>query len=157
MIWTPERQAIARIEAQRWVGTPHRDRIAKLGIGIDCINYVYEILIAAGIVDRQPLGYYNTRVGLHDASDRLKRALTQCLRVEELAPVGREFGDIVVFQTGEFSGHCGIIIDGDIWHALANRTVTRSQFNEWASKVACLLRITAEGLTGVPSEASKLI
>ena len=158
MIWTPERIAAAQTEAHRWHGTPHRDRMALPGIGIDCINYVYEILIAAQILERAPLGYYNTRVGLHDGNDRLKRAFKECATVLEQPASDPQFGDIVIFKTGAFSGHCGIVLTGgDIWHSLAGRTVTRSNFAEWIPKIDCLLRIEQEGLIGVPMEAAKKI
>lgn len=157
-IWTTERQAIARKEAARWIGTPHRDRLAKLGIGIDCINYVNEILIATEIVPRAPIGHYNTIIGLHEPSDRLKRAIKLCVECDDYpATTAPEFGDIVIFKTGKFSGHCGIIIDGAICHSLANRTVTQSLFAEWQHEIDCFLRIKAIGLIGEPHIAGKEI
>lgn len=155
-VWNDETRNLARTEAQRWLGTPHRDRIARVGVGIDCINFVYEVLAAAGVAERKELGSYDTNVGLHEAVYKLKRAVLTCLDCEEMPPNDPQFGDIVIFKEGAFSGHAGIIIDSDVWHALAGRCVTRSLYGDWQRKVECLLRIKSLGLKGEPAEAAKL-
>jgi cell wall-associated NlpC family hydrolase len=155
-IWTNERKQIARTEAQRWIGTPHRDRIAIVGVGIDCINFVYEVLIAAEILERRTIGGYNTRIGYLEKTEKLKRAFKHCAHVKELPPGDPQFGDIVIFSEGKFSAHSGIVIDGSIWHSLAQRTVTMSTFEEWQKHIDCLLRITEIGLKNEPMEGAKL-
>lgn len=155
-IWTPERQKIARETARKWRGTPHRDRVATVGMGIDCINFVYEVLIDAGILERREIGFYNTRVGLHETTEKMKRAFKMCARCEEHSPDDPQFGDIAIFKEGKFSAHSAIVIDGSLWQSLSQRTVLESHYAAFQRHIDCLLRITECGLIGEPSEAAKL-
>lgn len=151
-VWTEERMHLGRREAARWIGTPHRDRLARIGVGIDCINYVYAILIAAGVVEWKEIGGYNTSVGFKETTHRMKNAFKACVQCVEIQPTEPvQFGDVIVFKEGRFAAHGGFYADGKIWHALARRTVTANVFGEWLPLVDCFLRITAIGLIGEPS------
>jgi cell wall-associated NlpC family hydrolase len=155
-IWTPDRIAIARAEAESWLGTRHHNRLAIKGVGVDCIKFVYEVLIAAGILERAELGGYATTIGLHETTHKLKRAFKSCARVLEVPPVDPQFGDIVVFKEGKFSAHTGIVIDGRIFHALSNNVVTASNFVEWGRHLDCFLRVESIGLIGDPMAAAQI-
>ncbi len=156
-IWTPERQALARAEAKSWLGTPHKDRLNIKGVGVDCINFVYEVLIAAGVLERALLGGYDTIVGLHEVTHKLKNAFKACAKLDEFPIDDPQFGDVVIFQEGKFSAHSGIYLDGMIYHALAGGVVTASLYAEWRRRLDSLLRFTETGLQAEPSEAARLM
>jgi len=147
-LWTPERVEQARKTLNEWHGTPHHDNMAIIGLGIDCINLVAEVLFDSGILERKKFGGYKTTHGMHSVSDRLARALDEALHVIPVDfsnPDGWRFGDIWIFQTGERSGHCAFYADGEIWHSLARRRVTRTQATIWSRELEKVFRITATG------------
>lgn len=144
-IWTPERQAIALATLNRWHGTPHRNRAATLGVGIDCAQLVNEILIDAGIVERIELGAYDVVDGLHNQSHRLAKAIERLLNVEQVSKDSPEFGDIAIYRTGTRSGHCGFYAGARIWHSLANVGVTHGQYKIWRNQIEFMYRLTDYG------------
>ena len=155
-IWTPERQAVARAEANSWLGTSHHNRLKIKGVGVDCIQFVYEVLIVAGILERAELGGYATTVGLHETTHKMKKAFKFCAQVRELAPNDPQFGDVVAFKEGKFSAHTGLIIDGRIFHALSGGVVTASNYVEWSRHIDCFLRFESTGLIGDPMTAAQM-
>lgn len=150
MIWTPERRKAALAAAERWHGTPHHDRMAEPGVGIDCMNLVVEILRGAGVLPQFDLPYYDTREGLFQWSDRLKFAFLKCGHCAEADKRVPEFGDVAVFKTIRVSGHCAFVTGPELIHAIGNRQVTRSRYTAWQQRIDCLLRFTATGLKADP-------
>ena len=165
MIWTPERAALARASCQMWEGTPHVDRIAKVGVGVDCIKLVHEILVGAGVIEWREFTGYDVRAGMHSYSDRLRRILCHVLHCDCL-PGNTEpllFGDVLVFTTGRRSGHVGFYehigapeVAGYIWHALAGHWVTKSDIKLWRSEIDSVIRLTQVGWKNDPSTAVNL-
>src|SRR5438045_9745250 len=70
VLWTRARQQLAQESLARWYGTPHKDRIAIVGVGIDCINLCNEVLVDSGVVPRRPFPSYDLVEGQHSYSDR---------------------------------------------------------------------------------------
>lgn len=146
-IWTPERQAAARREAEEWRGTPHFDRMKSKGVGVDCINFVAAVVQASGIWPTFTMPGYSTRTGLGRSENVIERILLKLCHCE---PVGEteewQFGDIVIFTVGRQSNHVGIFLDGFIWHSMARHLVEpmpvhRSTFEA----VQGVLRLTGDG------------
>lgn len=145
-VWTPERQAVAVATLAKWHGTPHRDRLAIVGVGIDCAQLINEVLVDTGIVERIDFGAYDVVDGLHTQSHRLARAVEKLLHVEQVSKDKPEFGDIAVYRTGTRSGHCGIIgRNNHVWHSLARIGVTHGQFRLWRHEVEFLYRLAEVG------------
>ena len=149
-IETPHSTALdndaALTEARRWIGTPHANRMAVVGIGIDCIHYVREIMVAGGVCDRFTVPHYSDRLGQGLESNFMERLLMACFFVE-LVPKDEEpqDGDIIIFKVGRQSNHCGMFFAGEVWHAVARSWVKNDPLEHWRDKVQSFLRITALG------------
>jgi cell wall-associated NlpC family hydrolase len=151
MIWTEERIALAKASLNKWRGTPHVDRMAEVGKGVDCINFVKEILVDAEIIEPVQLIRYSTRDGMHSQSDRLKDEVAAALHCKEISPGAIEFGDIIIFKNGQgVSAHCGIFADESVWHSLVKRGVSCHPFKLWRHKVDCVLRVEKRGFQNKP-------
>lgn len=117
-IWTPERQARALAEAEFWRGTRHRNRIASVGVGIDCIRFVVRVLVAAGVVDDATIPTYQTAEGLASQRSKLAEAFARALDVERI-PVAEwepQFGDLCLWAVGGNSNHVAICLGASAWH-----------------------------------------
>lgn len=156
IVWTPSARELAMRSLHKWHGTPHKNRLNIPGIGIDCIKLVAEVLVDSEIVNRLPYGSYSVEHGLFEPSDRLQKVIECAFHVERVAIAEHHFGDIPIFRTGKRSAHMGFLDDENIWHALANRSVTHSNFNLWSRDVDVLYRITARGWKNNPQVAIKL-
>lgn len=144
-VWTEERIRIAREEMKRWQGTPHANRIAIRGKGVDCIKFVMAVCCAAGIVPHTEFYGYDVTAGMWKESSALQETMLRCLHAEWVTD-SFKFGDIFVLKTGRRSGHCGIYTaDGFVWHALGKRCVTRSDYSLWRREIVGMVRIIKEG------------
>lgn len=141
-IWTPERKELAIATLKKWHGTPHRDRLAIVGVGIDCAQLINEVLIDSGIVQRIELGAYDTADGLHNVSHRLARAIELLLHVQRVSTDNPEFGDIAIYKTGTRSGHCAFITGREVFHSLAGVGVTHGQYRLWRHQIEFVYRLT---------------
>lgn len=147
-IWTENMKSLGLAEAERWLGVPHRNRMADIRIGIDCIHYVSEICVAAGLMDRQQLPEYDVNMGVAKVSTLLENAMIAKLHVEGFDSTNHEpeFGDVVVFDTGGlFSAHCGWYTGKHLYHSLAKRCVTRSEWKHWQHKAKIFVRFYSKG------------
>lgn len=151
MIWTDERKALARASVAKWLGTPHRPRMATPGVGVDCAALVFEIMIDSGICERMELGAYMHGSGLFTASYEQKQIFVESFFMSEYPPEEMEFGDIVIFREGWFSAHCAIVIDSHIVHAMSDRLVTKSNVAEWKKRFAAMLRFEEIGFREEPT------
>lgn len=155
-VWIKERREAALAEAASWMGTPHRDRMAVRGQGVDCIRFVFEVLIAAPIVSRRELPPYSTMIGYGKESRSLQDSLLaafHCVEFDyEQSEEEPQFGDIIVFKNGDQSAHCGWFSSGQLYHALARRCVTRSEWKHWAPRAKSIIRIYALGWRGEEEE-----
>jgi hypothetical protein len=151
-VWTPERQQRARAEAQRWAGTKHVNRLAVHGAGIDCVNLVSEILIAAGLIERRRMPFYDERLGSLRSRNVIEDILTGHLHAESIpAAAGGQFGDIVVCQCGRQTNHVGILIDGMMWHVPGRGRVGPEAWETWRPRTQNLVRIVGIGYKADPA------
>lgn len=157
MIWTSERQQLAIESLHTWKGTKYGHRIAVPGVGIDCVHLVGEVLIAAGIVERRTFGGYSVDEGVVTTSTKLREAFMATLHLELVDPDAPEFGDIIDFDNGTgVTAHCAIYENGNVWHSLSGRGVTKSDYAVRRRRVAALMRITQEGYRMNPEAATLL-
>lgn len=151
-VWTPEVRAKAEASLLKWHGTPHHNRIAIPGVGVDCIQFVYEVLVDAGIIDRCHFSGYDLTAGMGSVSHSLKQMVKRSIHVIEV-PKPAEFGDIAIFKTGRRSAHVAFYAGGDdLWHSLGHRQVIKSPFGQWSREIDCGLRITAPGFLVRPDK-----
>lgn len=156
MIFPPDVQALARASCARWRGTPHRNRIAIKGGGIDCIRFIAEVLIDAGVVDRRPLPSYPLSWGVASPESRMGLVMAQMMDVERI-PVSDwtpAFGDICIFKVGSQSNHCGIVIDGEVWHVSRNHAVGPEGLEHCRPRLQEALRIRRPGWTREPGSVN---
>jgi len=150
MIWTVERIQQAEATCAKWHGTPHRDRVAIVGAGIDCVMFVNEILADAGIIERVEFPAYPIADGIHEPSHRLAKAIENFLHVESATLDAAQFGDIGVGVTGQGrSAHILFVGNGRVWHSLAGVGVTHGKYNVWKSHISRLYRINGEGVNSL--------
>lgn len=151
--------AAAALEcAERWHGTPHRDRMAKVGVGIDCIHFVREVMIAGGISEPFDCPYYLPRWGVGRDNNVMERLLLRCFEAE-LVPYHMEpvqDGDVLIFQVGRQSNHCGIVIGGQCWHSQAKYVVHPIPMTpELLCRLQAVVRLTACGPRFRPEELTQ--
>lgn len=138
----------ARECAKLWLGTPHHDRMAKVGAGIDCIHFVREILIAGGMTDPFKCPYYLPRWGIGRGNNVLERLLLKCYDAA-VVPFGKPLknGDIFIFAVGKQSNHCGIVLDGECWHSQARHVVHPMKITpDILERLQSVVRIKKPGL-----------
>jgi hypothetical protein len=150
-LWTDERQDRARATCRKWGGTPHVNRLALVGEGIDCIHFVAEVLIDAGIIERKKLPFYDERLGSLRSHNIIEDLLLAHLHAERLPPDSPAFGDLVVTTVGRQTNHLGIYIDGAMWHVPGKGRVGPEAWADWRPRVQGLVRITEPGYSSDPA------
>lgn len=144
--WTPERLALARIELEAWAGTPHRNRVAIKGQGVDCIRLVCQVLFAAGIVPEPPrFPYYDERLGVLRARNIIEDILVAHLHASSQDTSTPKPGDIIVCNCGRQTNHVGLYLDGQMWHVPGKGMVGPEPWDTWAPRTQSLVRIHATG------------
>lgn len=147
-LWTPERRETARASCRAWAGTPHHNRIAVPGQGIDCINFVFEVLAAAGVVERFRLPRYQENLGVLRERNIMERLILDYFHAAAVpAPKESlpEFGDVAVWRCGMQSNHIGIVVDGEAWHVAGKSRVGPEAWPNVRKDLQSLLRFTASG------------
>jgi hypothetical protein len=140
-IWTEKRKALALAEAERWRGVAHQPNMAVFPTGIDCINYMNEIMVAAGIYERRPIPEYKFETE-PEPEDLIETELEKHFHVE-LLDMSHEvqFGDVAVFRKGvKLNGHCGFLDGVNCYQSLGGHIVTKSRWQHWRHKAKLLVR-----------------
>jgi cell wall-associated NlpC family hydrolase len=153
-LWTPEVQALGLAEAQRWHGTQHRDRMAKVGVGIDCLYFVREILVAAGLLPSWRFPFYKPAWGVGRDFNVMERVFLKCCHARVLDD-GEPWldGDILVFSVGRQSNHVGMILGGQVWHSVAARGVENVDLDHSITDaMQSVLRLVEPGFISRPEE-----
>lgn len=127
------------------------NRLRVCGRGVDCVQFVYAVLEACQIVPVMSFDGYDTSAGLWKEDSGLERVMLEHFHAEWVES-GFQFGDIFITKTGKQTAHCGFFdSDGHLWHALAGRCVTKSDFVLWRRGIKGMVRIVRPGLRKVPS------
>lgn len=151
-VWTPERRQRAIAYAHDMRGTPHVDRIAIKGVGIDCVHFVSGVIIASGISESFRLPFYKPQWGIGRRNNVLERVTLDCLHchvIDEREYL--QFGDIAIFKVGRQSNHVGVILDGDLWHVRLGRMVEPEPVTiPLLQTLQAAIRIDATGLKKRP-------
>lgn len=125
-----------RTEAKSWLGTPHRNKLCKKGVGVDCINFVLSCYIAGGV--NYKLINYDPLSGLHKFSGLIEKEL---LKTGDFVKVENpEDGCILIFDEIKFSAHVGLYLDGMVYHAMYNRLVSAQPFLQWKKHIYAIYK-----------------
>lgn len=168
-LWTPERRASAQAAAERFRGTPHRNRLCLPGEGVDCINFVLAVLRAAEIIPGHRLPSYDERLGTFRKTNVMQAIFLRYLDAEALpAEAPQAFGDLVICRCGRQTNHVGIVLENDpptrespgraefgttvMWHVPARGFVGPEAWTLWSSRVQSLVRIRTAGLQADPGK-----
>lgn len=142
---TTEQVALARAEAETWLGTPWIDRGNTKGFAVDCVHFVAACCKAAGLlpIDFEP-PVYDPAIGMFEKSTALEDSILALPFVQSSfvdLPVA-EPGDIIIFENGHCSAHVGILLgNNEVWHALINRGVVATQWSLWKTKARIAIRV----------------
>lgn len=143
---TTEQVAAAKAEAESWIGTPHAHRACVRGVAVDCIHLALSIYKAAGLIqhDYTP-PTYQRHTGIFERSSEILTALRGipgvAFRLVSIEDQTEDL-DLVIFKTGGVSGHVGVIIGGEIYHALGGRAVTRNPWKLWKHSASTIIRLS---------------
>jgi cell wall-associated NlpC family hydrolase len=150
--WTPEMEAAALAEAERWRGTPHRHRRAIVGRGIDCLGLVAKLMAAAGAVPDTPIPAVPLTWGIGERINRMAALLDQAIHAERIqaADWTPRTGDIAIWAVGSQSNHVGLVLGPDIWHVCRGWVVAPEPTRLLRSRIQEALRQTAPGLKTQP-------
>lgn len=155
-VWTTDRLTAALAECKAWEGTPHFDRIAVPGRGIDCLHLVGRVLIAAGVLPEFRMPFYRPWWGAGRENNVMERIFMHCCHAGALAPDQPAMdGDVAVFQVGKQSNHVGIVFGGKLWHALAKSVVQADDLAPFIPSLQSLVRLTDVGFRNRPEELTQ--
>lgn len=144
-LWTPERIELALAEARAWQGTPHKNRVALRGQGVDCIRFVCQVLAAAGVIEVPRFPFYDERLGVLRARNVIEDILLAHLDATACEPVEPQDGDVVVCRCGRQTNHVGIFLAGDMWHVPGKGAVGPEPWGPWEARAQSLVRIHSTG------------
>lgn len=124
----PERTTALEAAARSWLGTPFRPNTAISGPdgGVDCVNYIHEVCVAVGVIQRQSLPNYTLDHARHSPHSLLLRWLLNATddsggkHLILVPPLGRLIpGDLLAIRTGMLDHHLAIVLrDGQCAHAI---------------------------------------
>jgi cell wall-associated NlpC family hydrolase len=112
-----ERARVVRI-AKEWEGTPYHTAARKKGIGCDCITFIVEAYIEAGIIDHYDLPHYSSMWHLSHKEELYKNEILKSCRQVETPRAG----DIMLVKIGLAFSHGAIVADWpNVYHALMGK------------------------------------
>jgi hypothetical protein len=121
---TADEQVRLRDAALSWDGTPFHPKAAKKGVGVGCIELLVASYQEAGLLDRihlaYPWGFWQ-----HKSDEEF---LADLMREFAIVAPPWQIGDGLTFRGRPWpgTGHTALCIgDGEVVHAVANRTVQR--------------------------------
>lgn len=131
--------------------------MAKKGVGIDCLHFVREVMVSAGVTETFDFPYYSPRWGIGRGNNVLERLFMRCYDAKFVGfdePL--QDGDVLIFAVGRQSNHCGIVLDGQCWHSQAARVVYPIQITaDIMDSLQSIVRLKAPGLRFRPEELTR--
>lgn len=155
MEWTDRQKQGARSVADSYEGTPHRNRIAIPGVGVDCIMLVIAIYRGARLIPEFDLPQYKPNLGFFSERNIVGTIIQLCGDFEEINPARQrlQFGDLLIFKVGHQSNHIGIVIDNKCVHSAAGRGFRRSLITRrFLEEIQTVLRMVKPGIRRDPAK-----
>lgn len=104
----PENKRIAVItEAKSWLRTPWHHNASLKGIGVDCAQFLIEVFVNVGLIERPVIPPYARDRAAHSDTQTILAIMREFTRETD----DPEQGDLVVFEFGRTYSHCAIVID----------------------------------------------
>lgn len=107
MMYADYRAALV-LEAMEWVGTPWRHEGKLKGKAVDCGNFIYEVYLAGGLLNRQVVEHYPKQWALHRSEEKLLEFAYGLGFMEITQPLP---GDVIIWRIGRTYSHAALIID----------------------------------------------
>lgn len=124
-------------EARKWLGTPYRAQARMLGVGVDCVNLVNEVLCACGAHERRELPVYRARPN-GTLQDQVGQFLARIPLIEA------DTGDVLLFKHPTMGpSHLALLTSKTtIIHAyMTNRKVIEHSIDDrWRKMIAAAFR-----------------
>jgi cell wall-associated NlpC family hydrolase len=140
-IWKPEEVEAAITAAKTWRGTPHKNRVAIKGKGVDCIKFCLLVCVEAGFLQQFKFPKYDTNIGRRGAEDIIMKNLDQAFYLMRLSgDIEPQDGDLCVFRADFSCNHVGIYLKKNLWQCLWNRTVEPYPYQDWRKHVHTIMR-----------------
>lgn len=155
MIWDHVRQTAAWRSIHKLEGTRHRNFGTTPGDGVDCIQSVVLIHIAAGLCDAIRFKGYSTAAGMFGKCDKLRDAVLACWDMREVPKDKPEFGAVAFFTNGGTSSHTGFFADGQVYHVPAGSTFHATPYKAARRKIDSLWVMQSRGWKMNPNLAVK--
>lgn len=152
--WTAEAEAEAVAQCANFRGTPHQQRRAVPGRGVDCVQFVVAVLQAAGMLPTFRWPQYRQDIGFALNRNQLGDLMVQAFNAEILPVAGWEprTGDVGIFRCGRTSNHCGIVVAGRFWHVTTSTPVHDTAVKAISGTLQEVVRLTAPGLRSDPEK-----
>jgi NlpC/P60 family putative phage cell wall peptidase len=124
-------------EARKWLGTPYRAQAHVLGVGVDCVNLVNEVLCAVGAHERRELPVYRARPN-GTLQDQVGEYLNR------IPIIQADTGDVLLFKHPTMGpSHLALLTSKTtIIHAymMNRRVIEHSIDDRWRKMIAAAFR-----------------
>jgi len=142
-LWTEERKASALASYDKWRGTPHKDRVRKVGIGIDCVGLIFEILYDSKVLPRLPIAGLYCK---HDVNSKKEKPnFEELFYCERVSLDDLQFGDICICDWSNFWWHPMFYTDKQMIHITRDGWVKKVSESIWDCRVGWAFRFYKEG------------
>lgn len=150
--WTPEAEAAALTTCENFRNTPHMQRRAIPGRGVDCVQFVVAVLQGAGIVPPFTWPQYRQDIGFRIQRNQLGDLMAEVFHADAVPVEGwvPRTGDVGIFRCGRTSNHCGIFVAGRFWHVTTTSPVHDCNVRVVVGSLQEVVRFTKAGLRGQP-------
>jgi len=134
-----------RLAAEGWHGTPFVPLHGQRGVGVDCANLVYGVLLDAGVelpdVDAPAFRFSPDCNYLEDLNGFCARLPFLSRAEPPIRP-----GDVLVFQVSSIRQHMGLALSPELMlHTWPSRGVIESDLRQsrWQNRLISIFRIHA--------------
>jgi cell wall-associated NlpC family hydrolase len=151
--WEPDSDRL-RQYLESFRGTPHVPRRAKPGRGVDCIQLVLGGLHAAGACPKLTIPQYDQIYGHGTGLNPMAAAFLATFHADLIEPLywAPKDADVVIFATGLYSAHSGIVLNGRFWHVTMTLPVRDCSLARNMRRIESVIRINRPGIKIEPSE-----
>ncbi len=141
----PDFEQVLRLAAEGWHGTPFIPLHGQRGVGVDCANLVYGVLLDAG-VELPDVGA--PTFGFSPDSNYLEDLNGLCARLPFLSRAEPPIlqGDVLVFQVSSMRQHMALALSPELMlHTWPSRGVIESDLRQsiWQRRLVSIFRIHA--------------
>lgn len=127
--------------ARTWIGTPYRHQASIKGLGCDCIGFLAEVAVQAGLITPQLRAEFPTDYSRQPSAGELRRLTSRHLC---LVPFDqRTPGDIVLMRFAEEPQHLGMLTARDpdyVIHCAEKGVIEHRIDSAWRARIVRVYR-----------------